>query len=90
MTPAAYHRIAERGEISRRFSRLGSRLIAIAMVPFAIGIALDLMIITHMITDHAVAAGLSFVVALGCALIAWFGFPFAAKRRRQRMKLRAQ
>ncbi|HEX3171872.1 MAG TPA: DUF6328 family protein, partial [Burkholderiales bacterium] len=36
MTPAAYHRFAERGVASRRFSELGSMLIAMAMVPFAV------------------------------------------------------
>lgn len=90
MTPAAYHRIAERGEISRRFSRLGSRLIASAMVPFALGISLDLMIITQMITGHAAVAALSFAAALSVFLLAWFVFPFAAKRSRQRRKSKAR
>jgi hypothetical protein len=83
MTPAAYHRIAERGEVSRRFSLLGSRLIAFAMVPFALGISLDLMIITHMITDSALTAGATFAAALGVFMLAWFAFPLAAKRARQ-------
>ena len=34
MTPAAYHRIAEPGSVSRFFVRLASWFIAIAMVPF--------------------------------------------------------
>src|SRR4051812_21446051 len=89
MTPAAYHRIAERGEVSRRFSRLGSVLIASAMVPFAVGISLDLMIITQIITERSAAAALSFCIALGVFVLAWFAFPFAAKRARQRTKLRA-
>jgi hypothetical protein len=90
MTPAAYHRIAERGEISRRFSRLGSRLIASAMVPFSVGMSLDLMIITHMITGHAAAAGLCFAGALSVFLLAWFAFPLSAKRKRLRAKPRAR
>jgi hypothetical protein len=90
MTPAAYHRIAERGEVSRRFSRLGSLLIASAMVPFAVGMSLDLMIITQLITESAAAAALSFCLALGVFLVAWFAFPLAAKRGRHRPKLRAR
>ena len=90
MTPAAYHRIAERGEVSRRFSRLGSLLIASAMVPFAVGISLDLMIITQIITERSAAAALTFCIALAVFVLAWFAFPFAAKRSRQRAKLRAR
>src|SRR5258705_1993059 len=33
MMPAAYHRIAERGAISRRFAELASSMIASAMLP---------------------------------------------------------
>ena len=84
MMPAAYHRIAERGWLSSRFSRLGSRLIACAMVPFALGVSLDLMIIAHMITGQAVAAALTFGIAVVVFMLAWFAFPIAARRARQR------
>ena len=84
MIPAAYHRIAERGWLSSRFSRLGSLVIACAMVPFALGVSLDLMIIAHMITGDAVAAALTFGIALVSFMLAWFAFPFAARRARRR------
>ena len=90
MTPAAYHRIAERGELSSRFSRLGSRLIACAMVPFALGVSLDLMIIAHMISGEAMIAALTFGIALVVFMLAWFAFPFAARRERQRRLFRTQ
>ena len=84
MTPAAYHRIAERGLVSRRFSELGSRLIAVAMIPFAVGMSLDLMLITHVITDSEAAAAVTLLVALAMFLTAWCVFPVRARRNHRR------
>ena len=84
MTPAAYHRIAERGIVSRRFSELGSKLIAVAMVPFAVGISLDLMLITNIVTESKPAATVAFIVALAAFVTAWFVFPLGARRDHRR------
>ena len=89
MTPAAYHRIAERGMVSRRFSELGSKLIAVAMIPFAIGMSLDLMLITNIVTGSKAAASVALVVALATFVTAWFVFPFSARRYRGRHARRA-
>ncbi len=88
MTPAAYHRFAERGVASRRFSELGSMLIAMAMVPFAVGMSLDLMLIADIVTQSKAAATVTLVVALAAFLTAWFVFPFCARRHRGRMRRR--
>jgi hypothetical protein len=45
MTPAAYHRIAERGTVSRRFIDLASRLLESALMPLMLGISLDLFLV---------------------------------------------
>ena len=84
MTPAAYHRIAERGVASRRFSELGSKLIAVAMIPFAVGMSLDLMLITLVITDSRPAATVALVVALAAFVTAWFVIPLRARRAHRR------
>jgi hypothetical protein len=88
MTPAAYHRIAERGVVSRRFSELGSTLIAVAMIPFAVGMSLDLMLITHVVTDSRPAATVALVVALGAFVTAWFVIPLRARREHRRSSKR--
>jgi hypothetical protein len=49
MTPAAYHRIAERGTVSRRFVDLASRFIECAMFSLMFGIALDLFLLARLI-----------------------------------------
>ena len=75
MTPAAYHRQAERGQISERFLRLASALITVAMLPLAAGISLDLFVVACIITGQpipsAVLGALLFAVFVG----AWFVFP---------------
>lgn len=88
MTPAAYHRIAERGVASRRFSELGSKLIAVAMIPFAVGMSLDLMLITHVVTDSRLAANVALVVALAVFVTAWFVFPVGARQDHRRSQRR--
>jgi hypothetical protein len=81
MTPAAYHRIAEEGEISRRFARMTSVLLATALAPLAVGISCDVYLIGRMILP---GPGISLAVAAGSFLLLvglWFVFPLAAKRR---------
>jgi hypothetical protein len=82
MTPAAYHRIAEPGSVSSFFVRLVSWLIAIAMVPLAIAICLDVYIIGHLIFGSQGSS-----IAAACVLFAvfaalWFAFPIAWRRKR--------
>ncbi len=80
MTPAAYHRIAERGSFTRFFVRLASWLIAIAMVPLMIALCLDVYIIGHLILG---SPGIG--IAVACVLFVvfaalWFAFPLTRRR----------
>ena len=82
MTPAAYHRIAERGEETEHFHRFASRTLLAAMVPLALGLSVDFFIVARKVTESPALAA-----ALALALLAlfyglWFGF--TAYRRRQR------
>ncbi|HKQ06651.1 MAG TPA: DUF6328 family protein [Blastocatellia bacterium] len=82
MTPAAYHRIVERGEETRHFHRFASRVLLAAMVPLALGLSGDFFVVTRKVTEStALAAGLALaLLALFYGL--WFGF--TAYRRGQR------
>lgn len=75
MTPAAYHRQAERGRISDHFLRLASCLIALAMLPLAAGISMDVFVVAGVITgDQVLSAALG--ALLFCVFVgAWFAFP---------------
>ena len=75
MTPAAYHRQAEPGQVSLFFISLASRLLAWAMLALALGICLDIYIVARLtplnwLASATIAGGL-----LSIYLGAWFVFP---------------
>ena len=75
MTPPAYHRIAEGGEMTTHFHRLASRFLVAAMIPLALGISLDFYVVLMKVTSQPT---LSFVCAAVAVLIfaaCWFVFP---------------
>ncbi len=81
MAPAAYHRQAERGLVTRRFVDLASRLLCLALIPLAAGLALDTFIIVRLAGGTVSgAATCAAVVALGLASL-WFLLPAAGRRR---------
>lgn len=78
MTPAAYHRIAERGIVSRRFVDLASRFLEWAMVPLMLGISLDLFLLARLVLNNV---PLSAAVATAMLLVFfgfWYVFPWTA------------
>ena len=87
MTPAAYHRQAERGEITLYFVRLSSTLVALALLPLACGISLDLFLVADLTADNLLASAILGALVFCAFLGAWFVFPWAsAARRRERNK----
>ena len=75
MTPAAYHRQAERGWITPRLARIASRLLQAALACLALGAGLDVYLIGFLVlgnTTAAVAIAVGVVVMLG---LMWFAFP---------------
>src|SRR5436190_2983898 len=87
MTPAAYHRQVEPGSVSAFFVRLASRLVAIAMLPLAVGLCLEVYLVGSVILGNRTA---SFFVAGSLLLVLaslWHGFPWwmaAQKKARGR------
>jgi hypothetical protein len=84
MTPAAYHRIAERGRVSSRFTALASWLIAAAMAPLALSIALDAFVVSVMIVGNPAVGALIGVSLATMFLGMWFVWPAVEARRRYR------
>lgn len=75
MTPAAYHRQAERGWVTPRLARIASRLLQAALACLALGAGLDVYLIGFLVlgdTTWAAAIAAGVVAALG---IMWFGYP---------------
>ncbi|MDP8985752.1 MAG: DUF6328 family protein [Pseudomonadota bacterium] len=82
MAPAAYHRQAERGSISRYLADYASRLLAIGMAPLLTALAIEVSLVAFMILRSVAASS-----AIGTALLLifgwlWYGFPAQKKRRR--------
>jgi hypothetical protein len=83
MTPAAYHRIVERGEETAHFHRFASRMLLAAMVPLALGLSGDFFLVARKVTESAPLAAALAVVLLALFYGLWFGF--TAYRRRQKL-----
>lgn len=81
MTPAAYHRIVERGEDSESFHRFASRLVLLAMVPLPLGICGDLFVVLLKVTGSIpISIGFAFL-SLVCFYGVWFVLPLYRKSR---------
>ena len=80
MTPAPFHRLAERGEMTERFERVASRLVLGALPPLALGVAGDAYVVVAAVSGETggLAVAAAAVLALGMATL-WFGVPLAAR-----------
>jgi hypothetical protein len=76
MTPAVFYRVMRPENISRRTVNISTKLIRWALVPLAIGLALDMFTVIFMVTSRLgisiVGALLTFAVLAGL----WFVFPW--------------
>jgi hypothetical protein len=78
MAPAAYHRQAEPRSVSETFVRVSSRLLLWSMLPLAVGIALDVFLVSRLVLNHvrtamaiaALAMAATFVVCRCLASLA--------------------
>ena len=74
MTPAAYHRIAERGEDTQRFYRLASGFLVAAMIILPLGICSEVYIVFRKVIDStSMSVGITGVVLVFFYGL-WFGF----------------
>ena len=74
MLPAAYHRIAARGEDSEEFVRFAGRMLLIAMVFLAVGVCGDFLVIAVKI-QLSMAASISLSAAMLAVFLGlWFGY----------------
>jgi len=83
ITPAAYHRQAEREQISEYFVRMASRLLTIALLFLMAGTSLDSFLVARIVTG---AVGVSAALAVALALVffgLWFVFPRIGRRFRR-------
>lgn len=81
MTPAAFHRLAERGEDTERFHSVGNFLVLSAMVPLALAIALDFYVVSlKVLANNAFSLGAALLLLLYFMGL-WFGYTLHVRRR---------
>lgn len=84
MAPAAFHRIAEPGRVSRRLIALSSRCICAALCMLMLAFALEMFVVFRLATDEqpfSAAIATLLLVIIGAA---WFVLPCLARRRWRR------
>jgi hypothetical protein len=83
MTPAAYHRLAEPGQVSRTMIDRSSSLITAGLVPLMFALPIDVYVVVVAAIDNGAiglwAAAATFIFLAGL----WFGFPLSQKRQRR-------
>lgn len=82
MTPAAYHRLVERGTVSQFFIDLSSSLIATAMIPLMSAIALEVLLLGRLILGRGWASFASAVCTFVLFALLWFMYPLVKRGRR--------
>jgi hypothetical protein len=83
MTPAAYHRLVERGQVSRSLIDFASRLIAGAMASLTIAIALNMFLVGSVVLENQAWAAAMGAVALCVFAGLWFGYPALQAKRKK-------
>ena len=72
MAPAAYHRVIHRGRDTHRFHGQVTLLVAAALLPFAVGLGIDLYVAGERLLGSVVASSLA-VVGVAVVVTLWYG-----------------
>lgn len=81
MTPAAYHRMVEKGENTEHFHRFTGRMLIMGLVPMGLGFTGDFYVVVWKVSSSDALAALCTVALLIFIFGAWFGLPVYRKWR---------
>lgn len=79
MLPSAYHQIVENGHDSERLLSFASRSAVIGMAALALGISIELFVVTDVVLKNYLLAGITGGIALTLFYFFWFGFTATKK-----------
>jgi uncharacterized protein DUF6328 len=83
MAPAAYHRQAERGCVTRRFVDFASLLLTLSLVPLMVGVVIDTYLLVWLVVRTELSS-LSIAGGVLVVLVAfWFVVPQLARKARK-------
>lgn len=74
ISPAAYHRIVNRGEDSEEFLQFACKMVLTALVPLAFALAGDLAVVVWKVTHSVILAETLSAACLVITLGFWFGY----------------
>jgi hypothetical protein len=83
ITPAALHRIVWAGEDAEPFLRHGGMITVSALLPLAVGMAIDAYVVLVRMTDAAGTAAVAAPIVLLCLIGMWFLWPMMERSRRR-------
>jgi hypothetical protein len=83
ITPAAYHRMVERGEETEHFHRFASKMVVAALVPLALALASDVYVVVQKVTESQLVSVVSALVVLAVFWELWFGLTLYRRTQRQ-------
>jgi uncharacterized membrane protein YqjE len=80
MTPAAYHRVAEKGENTEHFLDFCGLMLLISLVPLAAGIAGDFYVVIFKVSNSYRIAAIATLPMVLFVYGLWFGYPWYRRR----------
>lgn len=80
MTPAPFHRLAERGEDSERTRKVAVVCVLVALATLGLGVAADCYVAASIVTGSPEAALAAGVLAAVAGAVLWFAVPLLARR----------
>lgn len=83
ITPAAYHRMVERGEETEHFHRFASKVLIAALVPLALALGADVYVVVQKVTESLLISVVSALVILAIFWELWFGLPLYRRTQRE-------
>jgi hypothetical protein len=86
MTPAAYHRIVEKGEETAHFHRFASRMVVVSMIPLALGISGAVYVVVQKVLGSWLIGLVSALVTLAVYYELWFGLTIYRRIQRDHSK----
>ncbi|MBN9388244.1 MAG: hypothetical protein J0I20_09355 [Chloroflexi bacterium] len=81
MCPAAFHRIVEQGEDTERMLKFSSVMVLAALVPIALGIAGDLLVVVQKVSGSTILSLVCAATALTLFYGTWFGYTLYRRAR---------
>ena len=90
MTPAAYHRIVEKGDESEHFHVFASRILLAAMAAIGLGVCGDLFVVAWKVTASIELAFAAAALMLLLSYGLWFGLTWHWRKPQGRMRLRTK